>query len=142
VIVLDTNVLVYALGEAHPLREPCRRIVQSVGRDIEAATTIEVIQEFLHVFGRRRPRVDVGKAGRAFVELLAPLIEADARDLELGIDLLERHAGLSAFDALVAAVALNHDAEALVTADRSFVAVPGLRVADPRSPEIDTLLAR
>ena len=64
------------------------------------------------------------------------------RASELGIDLFERHAGLSAFDAVIAAVALNHDADALVTADRSLAAVPGLRVVDPRSPELDTLLAR
>ena len=141
-ILLDTNVLVYALGAAHPLRQPCRRIVQSVRGDVEATTTIEVIQEFLHVFGRRRPRAEAGQAGRAFVKLLGPLIEPNARDLELGIDLFERHADLSAFDALIAAVALNQHAEALVTADRSFASVPGLRVVDPRSPELDTLLAR
>ena len=141
-ILLDTNVLVYALGATHPLREPSRRIVQSAKSDVEATTTIEVIQEFLHVFARRRPRDEVGKAGRAFAKLLAPLIEPDARDLGVGIDLFERHAGLSAFDALIAAVALNHDADALVTADQSFTVVPGLRVVDPRSPDLDTLLGR
>jgi predicted nucleic acid-binding protein len=118
VILLDTNVLVYALGAGHPLREPCRRIVQSAGRDVETTTTIEVVQQFLHVFGRRRPRAEVG------------------------IDLFERHAELSAFAALIAAAALNHDADALVTTDRSLAAVPGLRVVDPLSPELDTLLAR
>lgn len=141
-ILLDTNVLVYALGAPHPLREPCRQIVRAVKRDVEATTTIEVIQEFLHVYARRRPRGDVGRAGRAFVQLLAPLIEPHARDLDVGIELFERHPGLSAFDALVAAVALNDDVDALVTADRSFTAVPGLHVVDPRSPELDTLLGR
>lgn len=30
-IVLDTTVLVYATGTEHPLREPCRRLVDRAG---------------------------------------------------------------------------------------------------------------
>ena len=46
-IVVDTTVLVYAVGADHPLREPCRAVVSGVesGR-LTASTTIEVIQEF------------------------------------------------------------------------------------------------
>src|SRR5688500_7640344 len=54
-IVLDTTVLCYTVGESHPLREPCRQLLlaQADGR-VDAATTIEVIQEFVHVRARRR----------------------------------------------------------------------------------------
>ena len=27
-IILDTGVLIYAVGEEHPLREPCRRLIR------------------------------------------------------------------------------------------------------------------
>src|SRR3546814_18276501 len=42
VIVLDTTVLAYAVGDAHPLRDPCRRLLSAhaMGR-VEAATTLE-----------------------------------------------------------------------------------------------------
>ncbi|HSH62137.1 MAG TPA: type II toxin-antitoxin system VapC family toxin [Acidimicrobiales bacterium] len=55
-IVLDTSVLVYAIGVAHPLRDPCRRLIDSLrtGR-LEATTTVQVIQELVHVRARRRP---------------------------------------------------------------------------------------
>ena len=54
-IVLDTTVLVYAKGIDHPLRQPCRKLIDLIadGR-IEATTTVEVIQEFVHVRARRR----------------------------------------------------------------------------------------
>ena len=54
-IVLDTTVLVYAVGADHPLREPCQLLVRAIADGtILATTTIEVIQEFTHVRGRRR----------------------------------------------------------------------------------------
>ena len=56
-IILDTTILVYAIGGGHPLREPCRRVLRAHGDGlVTAATTVEVLQEFVHVFARRRDR--------------------------------------------------------------------------------------
>lgn len=53
-IVLDTTVLVYATGSGYPLREPGRRLVDAVANGVlTARTTVEVIQEFMHVRARR-----------------------------------------------------------------------------------------
>ncbi len=50
-ILLDTTVLVYAKGEAHPLRGPCRELIAAIAdRRLDATTTVEAIQEFVHVF--------------------------------------------------------------------------------------------
>ena len=58
-ILLDTSVLVYAVGAEHPLREPCRAVIAAVGDGtIAATTTVEVLQEFAHVPARRRGRDD------------------------------------------------------------------------------------
>jgi predicted nucleic acid-binding protein len=54
-IVLDTVVLVYAKGAEHPRREPCRELVAAIAEErIEATTTGEVIQEFVHRLRQRR----------------------------------------------------------------------------------------
>jgi len=59
VIVLDTTVLVYAKGAEHPLREPCRTIIQAAeGGRVRATTTAEAIQEFIQVRARCRDRAD------------------------------------------------------------------------------------
>jgi predicted nucleic acid-binding protein len=67
VIVLDTTVLVYAVGAEHPLRAPSRGLVELV-RDgsVLATTTLEVIQEFAHARARRRPRADAAARAREF----------------------------------------------------------------------------
>ena len=89
-IVVDTTVLAYAVGDTHPLREPCRRLLaaHADGR-IEATTTVEVIQ---------------------------------------------------AFDAVLAAVAIGRRADALVSADRAFAAIPGLTLIDPATPAMRRLI--
>jgi predicted nucleic acid-binding protein len=74
-IVLDTTVFVYAKGADHPLRDPCRELIAAIADErIEATTTAEVIGEFVHVRARRRGRGDAAALGRAYAELLSPLI--------------------------------------------------------------------
>jgi hypothetical protein len=42
VIIVDTTVLAYAVGDEHPLREPCRRLLAAhANGTIEATTTVE-----------------------------------------------------------------------------------------------------
>jgi predicted nucleic acid-binding protein len=142
VILLDTTVLSYAVGMDHPLREPCRRLLRAHGDGrIEAATTIEVVQEFVHVRARRRSRPDAVALGRRYTTALSLLV-ARADDLDLGLTLFERHPALGAFDAVLAAVALNQRVEALVSADRAFGEVPNLPWVDPATPNLDHLIGR
>ena len=128
-IALDTTVLVYAVGSDHALREPARALVAAIGAGtLRATTTAGVLQEFAHVRARRRSRADAVELTRAFAKLLAPLLPVEEEHLDLGLGLYERDEGLGAFDAVLAATALGSGVEALVTADRAFDGVPGLRV--------------
>jgi len=141
VIVLDTTVLVHAVGDDHELRDPARAIVEAVedGR-IQATTTVEAIQEFVHVRARRRDRRDAAGLGRAYCALLSPLLRPSEEDLEAGLRLFERDEALGAFDAVLAASAIAAEADALVSADRSFADIRGLRWVDLGADEVGTLL--
>lgn len=141
-ILLDTTVLSYAVGAEHPLREPCRQLLRAHGdRRLEAVTTIEVVQEFVHVRARRRSRPDAVALARHSMAAL-PLLVTRAEDIDLGLTLFERHPSLGAFDAVLAAVALNQRVEALVSADRAFGEVPDLTWVDPATHNLDHLIGR
>jgi uncharacterized protein len=140
-IVLDTTVFVYAVGVEHPLKEPSKRVLEAVQSGaLPAATTTGVLQEFAGVRARRRPRSDAAALARDFAALLSPLQRVEENDLDLGLRIFERSDQLGSFDAILAAVAINRDAEALVSADRTFAAVRGLPYVNPASPELDELL--
>jgi uncharacterized protein len=139
-IILDTTVLAYAVGDEHPLREPCRRLLAAhANGTIEATTTVEVLQEFADVRARRRSREDAANLTRLYSVALSPIVTT-AADLDAGLSLFERHPELGAFDAVLAAVAIGHAVDALVSADGAFAAVPGLVWIDPTTPAVDSLL--
>lgn len=141
-IVLDTNILAYALGGVHPLRDNCRRLLDAVadGR-VAASTTPEVIQEFVHVRAKRRERQRAAREARDYAELLSPLLTVGLPDLQRGLSLFARHPNLDAADAVLAAVALRAEADALASADAAFAAVRGLTHLEPRDPELERLLS-
>lgn len=140
-IVLDTTVLIYAVGSEHPLREPCRRLVDAIGDGaVPATTTVEVVQEFLHVRSRRRDRGRATADARSYSELLAPLLTADEAALRSGLDLYAGSSRLGAFDAVLAATALAVGADALISADGAFAEVAGLRHVLPTDEGLAGLL--
>lgn len=135
-ILLDTTVLVYALGEDHPLKGPSIRMLDAVasGR-LAATTTVEVVQEFTHVRARRgRTRATAVADARRYVRLLGPLVSPDQQALDLGLELFAA-GGLGCFDSVLAATARGADAT-LVSADGAFAHVDGLRHLDPSSPSL------
>jgi hypothetical protein len=142
VIVLDTSILAYAVGGEHPLRHPCRRLMTGIKEGwMSATTTVEVIQEFVHVRSRRVNRRDAARVGRLYAVTLDPLLVTEAVDLEQGLRLFDEHPRLGCFDAMLAAVALRVGAEALVSADEDFRSVRGLKYVHPRAPEFERLLS-
>jgi predicted nucleic acid-binding protein len=136
------SVLAYAVGGDHPLREPCRTLVDAIreGR-LTASTTPEVIQEFAHVRARRRERADAAALARHFADLLSPLLLVGKAELDRGLRIFEDYPDLGSFDAVLAGVAMREAAEGLVSTDRAFGLVRGLRYVDPATPAFDRLLA-
>ena len=141
-IVLDTTVLVYAAGSEHPLRAPCRALVDAIGAsELRATTTVEVIQEFVHVSARRRTRRDASDLAAAYVALLTPLHRPDESDLRRGFELFTSQPQLGCFDSVLAASVLNAPHLSLVvSADRGFSAVPGLTHVDPGRSDLAATL--
>jgi uncharacterized protein len=140
VIVLDTTVLVYAVGAEHPFREPCRAVVTAV-RDqrLQATTTAEVLQEFTHVRARRRGRDDAVVLASEFADLLTPLLVIEEDDLRAGLAIYQQNTRLGAFEAVLAAAALTTDARAIVSADGAFGTVRGLRHVVPDARVVEQL---
>ena len=141
-IVLDTTVLVYAVGAEHPLRAPCRDLIAAIADgSVQATTTAEAIQEFVHVRARRRDRADAAAMGRDYAELLSPLLNVEREHLERGLALFERVDRLGAFDAVLAAAAAASGATALISADAAFAEAAVISHVVPDQDGVDALVA-
>lgn len=141
-IVLDTTVLVYAKGTEHRLRDPCRELIAAIAdRHLHATTTVEVIQEFVHVRAQRRNRADAAALANDYADLLSPLLTLTDEHLRHGLTLFERTPRLGAFDAVLAATAIDAGAEALVSADSAFAEISELPHVTPEAAGIAGLIA-
>lgn len=134
-VLVDANVFIYALGAEHPYREPCRLLVAALAEQrIAGETSVEIVQEFVHV---RRRRGDSGDATQRAREILAwdlPLHDFDVDDLERALQLLDRYESLPGRDAVHAATALNRGIDCILSTDAHFDLIHDLTRIDPGDP--------
>lgn len=131
-ILIDSNIFMYAAGSEHAHKEPSARYLEKVARgEVDAILDAETLQEILHRYSSIRRWPDgrrVYDLARRIVPVVVP-ITADVMDLTR--DLLVRYQGLSARDALHAAVTLSHGAQAICSYDGDFDQIEDLRRIEP-----------
>lgn len=130
-LLVDTNVPIYAAGTAHALKEASQRILTEVATGaIRANVDAEVLQEVLYVYGARNQR----KKGFDTVDDLLVIfpnpIPIGREEIEEARDLMRQYNFLVARDAIHAAVVRVHRLDGIISADRAFDRVAGVK----RSP--------
>ncbi|MDQ3356432.1 MAG: type II toxin-antitoxin system VapC family toxin [Actinomycetota bacterium] len=128
----DTNIFVYALGGDHPLRGPCRVVLERAeGGELRGEASVELVQELVHQrYRQTRQRAAATRAARRVAEAVI-LHPFEPADLPLALDLFDHSSRMTSRDACLAAVALNREVGAMLSADRDFDDVPGLERVDP-----------
>lgn len=142
-LLLDTNILVYAVGRDHPLRQPAQALLRAAddGR-VAITTTPDVIQEFTHIYSLTRPRDETAERALDVARACSPLVTSHESDVSVAIELFRRHERIDAFDCLLAATALRENVDGLVSADRAFAAVADLRWIDLADLDVEDLIER
>jgi len=132
VILVDSNILMYAAGTDHPNKAPSLAWLERVARDeIEATVDAEVLQEILHRY-RAIGRWVEGRAVYDLTRRLFPIvIPITAEVLDLARVLLDEQEDLMARDALHAAVVEAHGLEAICSYDQDFDRLSGLKRVEP-----------
>jgi predicted nucleic acid-binding protein len=130
--LLDTAVFVYAVGEDHPYRDPCRRLLHPDAlHRYGGEASVQAIQELLHQRARRTgDRAGAVGIAEAMAQL-CPLHPLTPDDLRLGLRLFSDAPRLSGRDALHAATAINRGIPTIVSPDPDLDGVDGLRRLDP-----------
>ena len=125
---VDSNIPMYVAGGDHPNREPARRFLGRVRKgEVEACTSTEVLQEILYRYSSLG-RLDLaGEVYDLFVEICPVVFDVTLADTDRARQLLCVTSGISARDAVHAAVMLNNRVERIATFDAGFDRVPGIR---------------
>lgn len=133
---------IYAVGGEHPYRPPCQEILRRLALgEVAGEASADLVQEFLHQRTRRTgDRASAAAQARRIFETCR-LHDVERRDVPVALDLFAATPSLSARDAMFAAVALNRDISVILSPDRGFDDVAGLRRVDPSDHEAVAALA-
>lgn len=114
---LDTNVVMYAVGRPHPLREEVRERLAAMRSPLVAST--EVLQELMHAYlpVRRYAELD---AAFVLVTDLTTVLDTRLADVRVARDLARTAPSLAARDLIHLALALEHGVESLWTYDAAL----------------------
>ncbi len=122
---VDTNVLMYAVGRAHPLREESRSFFEDAlqGNTPRLCTSAEVLQELMHAYlpVKRIETLDAAfTLAAACIEEVWPVEEDDVRFARA---LADNHPELGARDLLHLACCRRRGIGQVMTFDRALEAV-------------------
>ena len=129
---IDANVIMYAIGGAHPLREPCRTALSKIKDGlIQVVTNTEVLQEMLYrYFSIKKP--SQGEAAySALMEICDEILPITLHDMDLALDLLKKHPSITSRDAVHAATMINHNIKEIISTDPHFDLIPDIRRIPP-----------
>lgn len=127
-IFVDANVPMYMVGASHPHKLDAQRIVgRLVGEQRRLTTSSEVFQEILHRFIATDRRDKIELAFETLRGLVEDVLAVEGADVFAAKDLLYAHPRLSARDALHVAVMRRHEIGEIVSFDRGFDLVSGIR---------------
>jgi uncharacterized protein len=128
---IDTNVPVFAGGKPHPLREPCRQVLAAALAAAACVSSAEVLQELLNLFLRRGETSRARDAVVDFDRILRGRIEVVTREDVLAAAGMTGPPGLQARDRVHLAVMARLGITDIISTDRGFDAMPGIRRLDP-----------
>lgn len=125
---VDANVLIYGAVSGE-YRAPCLEVLGAIARGgVEGRTSTAVLEEVWHVeLSGRAGRLD-GLTERAYT-LMAPLLAVTDEAFRLALSL--KTTPLGANDRLHVGTCLAHGLDVILTADREFEGLRGVRRVDP-----------
>jgi predicted nucleic acid-binding protein len=126
-VFIDSNVPMYLIGAPHPHKETVRRMLESaIARGDRMVTDAQVFQEILHrYYAIRRPDA-IQAAFDALHGVVDEVFAVELADVEQAKGLMLTVTGLSARDAVHAAVMRRRGVTRLMSLDAGFDRVAGI----------------
>ncbi len=126
-ILIDSNIPMYLVGESHPHKVDAQRLVEKLlsGRE-RLVTDAEVLQEILHRYIAVNRRDAIQPAFDSLLGVVDDVLAVDRAVMERAKRIVFGHARLSARDAVHLAVMEQHGIDRILTFDAGFDGFPGI----------------
>ena len=126
-IFVDSNVPMYLVGSAGPLKSASQRWLEKLAGERERLVTdAEVLQEILHRYVAINRRHLIQSAFDAVLGIVDQVLPVDLAATQRAKEIVFSRRRLSARDALHLAVMERHGIDRILTFDSGFDSVPGI----------------
>lgn len=124
---VDSNIPVYLVGAAHPLKDAARRLLEtSVARQDTLVTDAEVLQEILHRYHAIRRPDAIQPAFDVLLAVTHEVLPVELAAVQRAKEVMAASPTLSARDAVHVAVMERHGISLVMSFDAGFDARKGL----------------
>ena len=127
-ILVDSNIPMYLVGAAHPHKADAQRLLERFAIDNRRLVSdVEVLQEILHRYVAIDRRDAIQPAFDALFDVVDHVLPITVETLQSARDIVLGSPVPSARDALHVAVMRQHDIQEILSFDRGFDDIPGIR---------------
>lgn len=126
-IFVDSNIPMYLIGVAHPLKVLARRLLERcIAESERLVTSAEVFQEILHRYTAIDRRDAIDPAFEALRAVVDEIFAIEALDVERAREIVLAREKVSARDALHLAIMERHDIPMIMSFDTGFDGLPNV----------------
>lgn len=127
-IFIDANVPMYLLGRDHPHKLDAQSVLERLaGERLRLTTSSEVFQEILHRYLSIDRRDKIEPTFELLRRIVDDVLAIEEADVFAAKGIVHAHSGLSARDALHVAVMRRYQITEILSFDRGFDAIGGIR---------------
>lgn len=127
-ILVDSNIPMYLVGAAHPHKIDAQRLLErAISDGVKLVADAETLQEILQRYASIDRRDAIQPCIDALLGVVDEVLPVEAGDVLAAKDLLLQSASFSARDAVHVAIMRRHGIEDILSFDRGFDGVPGVR---------------
>ncbi len=127
-IFVDSSIPMYLVGAPHPHKAEARELLdRCVTEGTRLVTDAEVFQEILHRYVAIHRRDAIQPAYDALLGVVDEVLPIELKDVQRAREIVLGADGISSRDALHIAVMQRHGIATVLTFDKGFELVPGIR---------------
>jgi len=129
---LDANIVMYSLGGPHPLRDPCKKILEKIkAQKIRVVTDTEVLQEILYRYFSIKKYTLGELAYNSMVQFCAKIFPVRVQDTDRALKFLKTLPAITPRDAIHAATMMNNGIKQILSTDTHFDLILEIKRIDP-----------
>jgi uncharacterized protein len=131
-VMIDSNIPMYAAGQEHRYRLPCRQVLERIlNGELNAATNVEVHQEILYRYLALGQPARARQVSEDFQDLVPDVLPVTVAEIARSRELSIKYPGLPSRDLVHLAVMLSNGIDTIISADRHFDGLSGIKRLDP-----------